>query len=185
MVLGNALLRGEKVYLNKVTQADAPLFGQWFANLDLLANLNAGALVPLTEVDERKWIESLGKENHFTFAIRTLENNDLLGTVSLQAVDWHNRCSEVGIAVGDPRYWGKGYGSDAMQVMLRYAFYELNLHRIELRVYSYNARAVRSYEKVGFRHEGSLRQAFYRDGAYHDIHVMAILQDEWQALAAQ
>ncbi|MCL4252318.1 MAG: GNAT family N-acetyltransferase, partial [Anaerolineae bacterium] len=68
-----------------------------------------------------------------------------------------------------------------MNVLLRFAFMDLNLHRLELNVFSYNARAIRSYEKIGFMREGVLRETLYRDGVYHDIHVMGILRREWMA----
>lgn len=182
-MLGNALLQGEKVYLDAVRRDDLPQFTRWFGNLDLLMYLLTGSLVPKTEDDELEWFEHLRqKSNSYTFAIRLLKNDQLIGSIGLNTVEWRSRWSEVGIAVADPEYWGEGYGTDAMRIIVRYAFIELNLHRVELMVYSYNERGIGSYNKVGFKHEGTRRQAFFRDGQYHDIHVMALLQDEWLAL---
>jgi RimJ/RimL family protein N-acetyltransferase len=78
--------------------------------------------------------------------------------------------------------WGKGYGTDATRALLRYAFEEANLHRIELEVFAFNPRAIRVYEKCGFKLEGVRKQALYREGEWHDEHIMAILRDEWLAL---
>ena len=179
-MLTNEFLHGEKVYLSAVTRDDIPVLGQWFNNLDLLYNLFAFNVYPLTEEDEKDWYEGLLKSKEVTFAIRTKDTNQLIGTTGIKSPSWHNRSSEFGIAIGDPDFWGKGYGTDATQVILRYGFLEMNLRRIELLVYSYNARAIRSYEKIGFVHEGTRRQALFRDGQYHDIHIMALLRQEWE-----
>ena len=88
------------------------------------------------------------------------------------------RSSFVGNGGGDT-IWGKGYGTEATRTILSFAFNELNLHRVELEVYDFNARAIRTYEKAGFRHEGTRRKALFRDGSYHDVHVMGILREEF------
>jgi RimJ/RimL family protein N-acetyltransferase len=87
----------------------------------------------------------------------------------------------VGIGIGEAEYRGKGYGTDAMQVILGFAFRELNLHRVSLSVFEYNPRAIRSYEKAGFRHEGRLRAEINRDGRRWDVLMMGILRTEWEA----
>jgi RimJ/RimL family protein N-acetyltransferase len=83
------------------------------------------------------------------------------------------------IAVKDQ--WNKGFGTEATKLFVAYGFETLNLNRIELRVYEYNARAIRVYEKVGFKHEGSLREDHYRQGRYWNTHVMSILRSEWKS----
>ncbi len=179
-MLGQALLHGELVYLDSITREDIPLFAKWFANLDMLYNLFPIAVVPQTEECETEWYENMRKGKDYVFAIRTLTDKQLIGNTSLHDLDWRNRSAEFGIVVGDPNYWGRGYGSDATRVMVRYGFMELNLHRIYLIVFDYNKRAIRAYEKVGFQHEGTKREAHFRDGVYHDIHLMSILHHEWQ-----
>jgi len=119
--------------------------------------------------------------NEFSFLIRTLDNKRLIGFVGLIAINWSQGDCWVGIGLGEPRYWGKGYGTDAMRIALHYAFYELNLHRVSLGVLSYNARAIRSYEKAGFKMEGTERLLLHRDGSRADVFYMGILRDEWEA----
>jgi RimJ/RimL family protein N-acetyltransferase len=87
--------------------------------------------------------------------------------------------------LGEPEEWGKGYGSEATRLVLRYAFETLNLNRVWLHVYEYNERGLRAYEKAGFRREGRLRQEMFRDGRYWDTIVMGILRDEWLAARPQ
>jgi RimJ/RimL family protein N-acetyltransferase len=94
--------------------------------------------------------------------------------------DWISRNAEVGIVIGEKDYWNKGYGSEAMQLMLKHGFETLNLHRIWLRVYGFNTRAIRAYEKSGFVHEGRKREASFIQGKYHDVLIMSVLQPEWK-----
>lgn len=180
-MLGANLLRGALVYLAPILREDIPTFAKWYQDLELQSLLFAQAVFPLTEKDETEWYERTISDHHAAqFCIRTLTDDTVIGTCGFHYIENRIRFSEVGMAIGEKNYWGRGYGTDAMRVLIRYGFFELNLHRIELRVYSYNQRAIRSYEKIGFQHEVVERQALYRDGHYHDVLVMGLLQSEWQ-----
>ncbi|WKZ40312.1 MAG: GNAT family protein [Anaerolineales bacterium] len=120
--------------------------------------------------------------SHFYFNIRALEDDRLLGETDLDITSWASRDAFVGIGIGDRADWGRGYGTDAMQLILRYAFAELNLHRVSLSVFEYNPRAIRSYEKCGFRIEGRRRSALLKDGKRWDMFYMGILLEEWMEL---
>jgi RimJ/RimL family protein N-acetyltransferase len=100
---------------------------------------------------------------------------------SLEVESWPNRDAWVAIAIGERENWSKGYGSDAMRVLLRYAFSELNLNRVSLVVFGYNERAQRSYLKVGFKLEGRQRERVRRDGTRYDMVFMSVVRDEWLA----
>ena len=93
-----------------------------------------------------------------------------------------DRDTYVAIGIGEPDFWSKGYGTDAMRVMLRYGFTELNLHRISLTVFEVNPRGIRSYEKCGFKHEGRIREFLLRDGKRSDMLLMGVLRSEWEQL---
>ncbi|MED4174038.1 GNAT family protein, partial [Halalkalibacterium halodurans] len=95
-------------------------------------------------------------------------------------IDYKNRNAECIIDIGEKTYWGKGYGFEALRLLLNYAFLEMNLHRVSLRVFSFNKKAIRLYEKLGFKHEGTSRQCLYRYGQWHDIVHMGILKDEYK-----
>lgn len=179
-MLGNDLLKGKFVYLNAITREDVTQFAKWFGDLELLQYLWMQPLFPLTLEDEVEWYEHIRKSDSYNFAIRTLDHLILIGSASLKSPDWKNRSAELGISIGDSSFWGKGFGTDAVRVLLRYSFLELNLNRVELVVYGYNQRAIKSYEKIGFQHEGTRRQALYRDGRYHNTYLMAMLRQEWQ-----
>ena len=181
-MFGNDLLAGEKVHLTAITKEDLPHFVEWFASMEFRRFLG-GIAMPFTLEDETAWYESQRKaKDAYNFAIRTLAENRLIGSCGVMDIRWHGRNCMVGIAVGDKTCWGQGYGTDALRVLLRYAFMELNLHRVGLVVFSYNERAIKSYRKIGFQPECVSRESTYRDGHYYDEILMSILRHEWEAL---
>ncbi len=115
------------------------------------------------------------------FAIHTLADDRLIGLTGLYTIIWPQREAFMGIQIGEREYWGRGYGTDALRVLLRYAFDELNLYRISLSVLEGNERALRSYEKCGFRYEGRERQAWTYDGRRWGEIYMGLLREEWAA----
>lgn len=130
----------------------------------------------------QKWLEKSIEEispTDFFFTINTLDDDKLLGGLGLGVESWASREAFVFIFIGDRENWGKGFGTDAMRIALRYAFTELNLWRVSLGVFEYNPRAIRSYERAGFRHEGRVRQYLNHEGRRWDILYMGIQQDEW------
>lgn len=179
-MLGNDLLRGEKVYLTTSTPQNAAVIAEAFNNFDFatLASFDLRANTPEAKLERM----TRGRERgDFLFTIHARSNDQMLGECSLVRVDWKNRNAMLGISITDSAYWGQSYGSEAANILLRFGFYELNLHRIELGVFAYNARAIRAYDKIGFVEEGRERQILFRDGTYHDIIIMSILQREWRA----
>jgi len=130
----------------------------------------------------QKWMEKEMEgvsPTDFFFTIRTLDENKLLGGLGLNVISWAARESFIAIFIGEREDWGKGYGTDAMSIILRYAFTELNLQRVSLGVFEYNPRAIRSYEKVGFQHEGRMRKYLNHEGKRWDLFYMGILREEW------
>ena len=183
-IAGNELLRGEKVRLTMVKHDDIERYAQWFgSDIEMMRQLGFMPTFPMTLADEEQWFEhALEESDLFGFAVRTLENNQLIGNVALMRINWQSRASEVGISIADPAFRNSGYGTDTMRVILRFGFMEVNLNRIWLRVFSHNPRAIRSYEKVGFQHEGAIRASMARDHQYFDILIMSILRREWVAV---
>ena len=117
----------------------------------------------------------------YPFSIRTLDDDKLIGFVGLWLDLVHSE-AWIGIGIGDRDHWGKGYGTDAMRLALQYAFMELGMQRVSLGLHAYNARALKSYEKAGFRLEGRTRQDMLREGKRTDSLWMGILREEWLAL---
>lgn len=106
---------------------------------------------------------------------------EVIGAIELRKVSPEHRSGEVGILVGERAYWGRGYGTDAMRALCRFAFEEMDLHRIHLGVLEFNTRAIRAYEQVGFVVEGRLRQDAYLGGHYYDSLVMGLLREDFEA----
>jgi len=119
------------------------------------------------------------KPDRYYFTIRALSDDKPIGFLGL----WLNLLTHaevwVAIGIGDRDYWSKGYGTDAMKLCLRYAFMELGAQRVSLGLFDYNPRALKSYEKAGFRLEGRTRGDMLRNGQRHDSLWMGILRDEW------
>jgi RimJ/RimL family protein N-acetyltransferase len=112
------------------------------------------------------------------FAIETKDGVHV-GSCGLHHASPENRDAELGIMIGEKAYWSKGYGSDAVTTLVRFAFEEMNLHRVELHVYDFNERGQAAYRKCGFVEEGRMRDAHFHDGVYGVVVVMAVLRDEW------
>jgi RimJ/RimL family protein N-acetyltransferase len=133
----------------------------------------------------KEWFEKdieSASPNFIAFSVRTLTEDKLIGLVAFEDINWISGDTYVSIGIGERDFWGKGCGTDAMRVMLRYGFTELNLHRISLTVFEYNPRAIRCYEKCGFKDEGCIREFIPRDGKRWDMLHMGILRTEWDAL---
>jgi RimJ/RimL family protein N-acetyltransferase len=177
----NPFLIGSKVYLRPLERADAPLLVPWMNDHEVTRNLRR--YLPLSLREEEAFIEKLGKDEHgFVVGIASRETDRLLGGTGLHQIDFRNRHAQFGIFIGDNAEWGKGYGTEATWLMVKYAFETLNLNRVWLHVYEDNQRGIRAYEKVGFRQEGVLRQDTFRDGRYWNTIVMAVLRDEWDVV---
>lgn len=139
---------------------------------------------PMTREMEENWYDNLpNRENDFLFAIvipKESEEDTLIGNCGIHQVNWKDRVGVCGIMIGEKNYWGKGYGTEAMELLLYYAFNTLNLNRIELMAYDFNQRALKCYEKLGFIEEGLKRQAVFINGDYHDVIIMGLLSHEWR-----
>lgn len=179
-------LIGKLVRLKALDAArDAALIARWGRDTEYLRQLDFEPARMWSEKKVKEWFEkelAEPKDSWFEFMIYTLADDKPIGFVGLDGVDVFNGDTWVGIGIGEPDYRGKGYGTDAMQLALRFAFRELNLHRVSLGVFEYNPRAIRSYEKAGFRHEGALRQNLNRDGRRWDVLHMGILRREWEQI---
>ena len=179
----NELFTGTLVRLSAFDPDEmSKAWSRWYRNSEYFRLLNSsGRSIQSHRAFFKSMEEELGAlsvASHY-FAIRTLAEDRLVGELGLDVVDWSGRDAFVGIGIGETDYWGRGYGTDAMNILLRFAFAEINLRRVTLSVFEYNPRAVRSYEKAGFRHEGRLRKVLNKEGKRWDALYMGILREEW------
>jgi RimJ/RimL family protein N-acetyltransferase len=174
------VFRGEKIQLAAVQRGYLPKYVEWLNDWEVAQFLKPGIPMPFNIEDETDWFENRRKsKDNLVFAILTLADNKLIGNCGLHNINFKNRKAVFGIFIGGKDYWNKGYGTDATKTLLRFAFEELGLNLVELEVYAFNPRAIRAYEKAGFRQAGVHRQGLYRNGKFHDEYIMSILREEW------
>jgi len=177
------ILKGELVRLSALDADElSKAFSRWGRDSEFRRLLDSGTVRLSSQKAVQKWLEKAIEEqsnNQHWFSIRKLDDDKLLGDIDLYVYNWPGRDAFVGLGIGEREFWGKGYGTDVMRVMLRYAFTEVNLNRVTLNVFEYNPRAIRSYEKAGFRHEGRERQVLNKEGRRWDMVYMGILREEW------
>lgn len=172
---------GKKVRLRAYKKEDITLRLSYINNPEIERFLVADIPYPISLNEEQKWFESISAFNDtYKFAIETLEDNQFIGGCSINAVDWKNSVVTVGIFIGNINFWGKGYGTDAMKVLLRFIFENMNINKVKLKVFSFNERAIKSYKKCGFKVEGTLKDEIFKEGKYYDEILMAVFKDEFE-----
>ena len=185
-IIKDNLFRGDLVRLtSEDPEESARTTSSWARNSEYQRLLDTEQAELWSAKKRQEWREKDLDENspdQFFFYIRTLEDDKLIGFVGLFGVAWIHGDAWVGIGIGERDAWGKGYGTDAMRLILKFAFTELNLHRVTLGVFAYNTRAIRSYEKAGFILEGTEREALHRDGSHADGLYMGILREDWKKM---
>jgi RimJ/RimL family protein N-acetyltransferase len=186
MKMPAGLLRGARLRLTALEEDDVPIIASWDEDTQFLRLYDARLARPRPKGEVADWLKQLRQEDHtIAFGIRGVESNDLLGTVTLDGVLWPHRVCGIGIAIGERDQWGKGYGFEAAQLTLDFAFRELNLHRVTATVFNYNRRSIALVEKLGFQREGAFREYLERDGERHDMLLYGLLRPEWLARDAQ
>ncbi len=171
---------GKLTKLREYEKNDIEIVKSYINDPEIKSLLHAGVPYLYTLEDEMKWYEECSAlKDTYSFAIETLENMKYIGGCGINNVDWKNSIAEVGIFIGNKDYWGQGYGTDAMCTLINFIFNQMNINKIKLQVFSFNKRAIKSYEKCGFVVEGVLRQEIFRNGKYHDDIVMGLLKDDY------
>lgn len=177
---------GKRVRLTKIHNDDLPELAKWLSDFGLQRLVNPGMSFPHAVddfLDLEGWFQSdLNNEKSQIFAVRTLEDSAFIGTSAIVNLNMFAHHAEIGINLAHPAYRGKGYGREVMRLTMRYGFEQFNLNRIYLRVMSFNTRAIRLYEKLGFVEEAREREVFFHDGHYFDQLIMRLLRGEWEAI---
>ena len=178
--MSRLMLVGERVTLRAMRRED--LAKQWEFNNDLEVELAGGGDPPMPQSFERlvaDWEREAAKggRDDGWFAIEV--EGEFIGQCGLMHVNETARTAELGIGIGDKRYWGRGYGREAVNLLLEYAFRYRNYRRVWLWVHGDNERAIRSYIACGFVEEGRLREHVFSNGRYVDAVFMGMLRAEW------
>lgn len=174
------IFKGPRIKLTSLGAKDAVNLANWSGDGEYLRNLDTEYATPHNEEFYLSQINSFANApDIIEFGIRTSNQEKLIGFISLHSIEWNNRLASLAVGIGDSSFRGKGFGSEAIQLILNYAFNELNLNKIELDVISNNINAIACYEKNGFSIEGTAREAILRDGKKYDKIYMGILRREW------
>jgi RimJ/RimL family protein N-acetyltransferase len=179
---GTKLLVGPNVRLTALGLDDLPVLAQWYQDAEFLRLFDAVPAAPRSESALREWLEERQKSrDDFLFGVRLHDGAELIGGGELDGILWNQQVSWLSIGIGDAARRGQGYGAQALRLALDFAFRELNLHRVQLTVFSYNTAALALYEKLGFQREGAYREFLHRDGRRYDMYLYGLLRREWDA----
>lgn len=171
------MITGDRVRLRAVEPSDAETLYRWHNDPEVMRWMSDGyppSLATLTKNLEERTPDSFEK---LTLFVETLEGRTI-GIVALRDTEPETGASELDVYLGEKDTWGQGYATEAMRLICRYGFDKMRLHRIGLTVVAENTGARRVYERVGFVEEGRKRDAFRRDGEWHDLIVMSLLEGE-------
>lgn len=179
------MLKDDKIILQPIEKDDIELFLGWFNDPEIIQYLQF--FLPLTRQTEEKWLEESAFDKStvvFTVQERREDGDDVLwgkkfGNIGLHQISWKDQTATLGIAIGEKTCQGKGYGARAVSLILKYAFEQLNLLRIESHVYAFNEKSIGLHKKAGFTLEGTRRKTVFKNGQHHDAHIFGLLKKEW------
>lgn len=174
------MVYGEKVFLRPVELEDLDNIFNWSGDFEM--NEMSSFSINFLNKDQLAYRvkESSNFKNTAEFAIVEKENKKIIGECILKDLDYTNKKCLCSIYIGDNENRDKGYGAEALKLMMRFAFYDLGLNRMGLWVFDFNKRAMRCFKKCGMKVEGIMRDGVYRDGRYHDVYFMGILKREYE-----
>jgi RimJ/RimL family protein N-acetyltransferase len=173
-------MQSERVRLRPLRRQDASLLYEWITDRSLM--IHNAPYFPVSETDHEAWVEKMmcKRSDLVIFAIEELQTWRAIGTCQLYNMNLIHRSAELQIRIGEQEFQSKGFGSEAVQLLTKFGFNDLNLHRIYLNVFATNERAIRVYEKCGFQNEGILREAAFINGKWLDLKIMALLKSQFE-----
>ncbi len=173
-------LSGEGVELRRHERANYPLYARWYGDEEVW-RLTSWTAEPLRQGEVERLFESRERSSQDdSFAIHREGEEEPIGVISLMNMNEEKASADLSIIIGDPEDRDEGLGTEAIRVLLRYAFEDLGLEKVGLSVFEFNEPAVRAYEKLGFKKEGRMQRAIRRDGEFHDVMLMRVLASEWR-----
>ena len=177
------VLTGKRVYLRPLAKEDSVYLRKWSDDAEIRGLI--GEVTSMSQADCEKFLEEVCADNSREWFVVVIKKNDrVIGEAGLRRMFPAWRTTDVSVIIGEKEEWGKGYGTEAILLLLDYAFRHLDFHRVAIGVVGFNERALRFWEKVGFRREGIQRDGYYYDDKYYDFVTMSILEDEFRELRA-
>ena len=169
-------INGEKCYLSPINPDDVALYTKWLNDPEIIEYLTLRTKM-ISLHSEREQLEKMSHEHNYGVIVK--EDNKLIGNCGFVELDYINRNCEVGIFIGDKEYLGKGYGTESLKLLISYGINYLNLNNFLLRVFSNNERAIKSYNKIGFKKIGIRRKSIIANRKEYDMVFMDLLSEEF------
>lgn len=175
------LLTGRNVKLTVLREEDIVKLEEWYNDINFLRFYDMVSAVPKSKKELHEMLHEITQaHDKYIFAIRSNIDETLIGVTGFENILWNNGTAVIYIGIGDKSFRGKGFGKEALALTMQFGFNELNLHRIQLNVLSYNTPALNLYESLGFKKEGVYREFIHRDGIRFDMYLYGILRSEWR-----
>jgi len=172
---------GNNLYLSKIRKEDFEKIYDWFRDIDFLKFYDYVPPIPQEKDEVDKLFDDYEKnEESDVFSIRLLSNNNIIGIAGYDDIVHENKVATLFIGIGNKEVRGKGYGKEALKILLDYGFNERDFHRIQLNVLEFNHSAIALYEKAGFKKEGVFREFVLRDDKRYDLYLYGLLRGEWE-----
>ncbi|MGE7024479.1 GNAT family N-acetyltransferase [Solibacillus cecembensis] len=172
-------LKSERIYLRRLTETDAPLFLANTQDEEIRYMTGTKSIFTLEQIQQH--IKNVAKDpTRYDFAICLNENDEMIGELSITDIEKDNHKAGFRISMCSIELTGKGYGTEAIRLTLKFVFEELKLNRLQLEVFSHNKRGIKAYENTGFIQEGILRESLNYNGKYSDEIIMSILKTDYE-----
>jgi len=172
------MIAGEHVILRAFEREDVERCYRWMNDPNIVRTLKSR--YPIAFQNEAEWLEramhASPTERHF--AVERKDDRSHIGNASIHDIDWVSRTAWFGLFIGEPTAWNRGFGGDAIGTLIRFAFEEMNLHKLRINVFEYNDRAKHVLEAHGFVKEGHLQRDFFREGTFHDIVIYSVFREK-------
>lgn len=172
-------LEGERIYLSPINIDDVEIYTKWMNDKEVVKGTHAVAKIFNLET-EKNWINNCLESGSYTFGIVLKNGDELIGNCGIVDINSIDRTANVGIFIGEEKYRNNGYGREALCLIIEYGFNILNLHNIDLSVFSFNKRAINCYKKIGFKEYGRRHECYFLDGNYYDKILMELLEDDYR-----
>ncbi len=173
-------LIGKKLYLRGIEEEDLEgKYFDWLNDFKVTKYMESG-IFPNTVERMQEYFKNVGRSNNnVLLAIIDMKTDEHIGNIRLGPINWVHRTSFVGIMIGEKNFWGKGYGTESLKLVMEYAFNRLNLHKISSGINNSNKTSIRAFERAGFKIECRRKDELYVDDSYHDALIMGLTKEDF------
>jgi RimJ/RimL family protein N-acetyltransferase len=174
-------MNGKWVTLRALQESDLEVLTKW--NFDPVVTEFFSPRLPNSPAEQKQWLAAqMNGANKKKLMVLDAATQNPIGMLGIMAIDHVNKNAEIGLTIGEPSYWGKPHGKEALHLGLRFLFEEFNFHMVYLTIFERNVRGIRFFEKLGFRHDGLKRDCIFAHGTYHSLLFMSLLKSEYNSI---